>query len=79
MLPRTESKEMPAFGGAQEMFGEHPKSNTAPLPTTMLPPTDTVAGTAGVPVVGSPGATASSNAPGATVRLPQMLMLPAGM
>src|SRR5208282_2569924 len=76
-FPPTRSKLIPG-GLEQEMFGEQPSTKTAPLPTKTFPPMRTVAGTTGV-FGGSPGVTASSRAPGATVRFPWTRMVPAGM
>src|SRR5271170_3233097 len=76
-LPLIRSYEI-AGGFEHEMFGEQPKRRTAPDPTLTLPPTTTVAGTAGA-LAGSPGVTASSRAPGAMSRSPLMVILPAGM
>ena len=72
------SNEMPG-GLPHAMFGEQPSSRTPPLPTHTLPPTFTVAGTTGVPDVGSPGVTASSSAPGLTMRLCSIHTLPEGV
>ena len=65
-------------GLEQAIFGEHPKSSTAPGPTHTFPPMNTVAGTTG-PATGSPGVTASSRAPGATLRSCRIVIVPAGM
>ena len=76
-FPPMRSKLMPG-GLEQEMLGEQPSTRTAPLPTKTFPPIRTVAGTTGL-AGGSPGLTASSKAPGATVRFPRTTTVPAGM
>jgi hypothetical protein len=64
-------------GLPQEMFGEQPSARTAFSPTNTFPPITTVAGTTGLDG-GSPGVTASSSAPGATVRFLRTTIVPAG-